>query len=90
MSLAPRLECDNSSALLANTRLPSIPAERIRSRSPLRSGQHHIDLPAASLGTYQPLAPIEHGRFGAVPGSHLRRGGFPGHRHRELAQRVTF
>ena len=45
MSLAPRLECDNSSALLANTRLPSIPAERIRSRSPLRPGHHHIDPP---------------------------------------------
>ena len=41
------------------------------SRSPLRSGHHHIDLPAAAAGTDQPLAPIEHGRFGAVPGSHL-------------------
>jgi hypothetical protein len=32
--------------------------ERIKSRSPLRSGQHHIDLPAAALA-HQPLAPIE-------------------------------
>jgi hypothetical protein len=35
------------------------------------SGQHHVDLPTAALRTHQPLAPIEHGRFGAVPGGHL-------------------
>src|SRR6516164_1382243 len=61
----------NSSALLVNTRLSSIPAERIKSRSPLGSGQHHVDLPAAALRAHQPLAPIEHGRLSAVAGSHL-------------------
>ena len=39
--------------------------------SSLGSGHHHIDLPAATLRTHQPLAPIEHGRFGAVPSCHL-------------------
>jgi hypothetical protein len=57
-------------------RIPSIPVERIKPRSPLRSGEYHIDLPAAALRTHQPLAPIEHGRFGAVPGSHLGGIGF--------------
>jgi hypothetical protein len=37
------------------------------------SSHHHIDLSAAAAGTDQPLAPIEDGRFGAVPSSH--RGG---------------
>jgi hypothetical protein len=32
---------------------------------------HHIDLPAAAFGTDQPLAPIRHGLFAAVPSSHL-------------------
>jgi hypothetical protein len=32
---------------------------------------HHIDLPAAAAEADQPLAPIEGGCFGAVPGSHL-------------------
>jgi hypothetical protein len=43
--------------------------------SPLRSRHHHVDLSAAAAGTDQPLAPIEHGRFGAVPSSHLGRVG---------------
>jgi hypothetical protein len=49
--------------------------DRIRSRSPLGSGEYHVDLPAAALRTHQPLAPIEHGRFGAVPSDHLGRVG---------------
>jgi hypothetical protein len=53
------------------------PDFRTRSRrarlSPFRSGHHHVDLPAAALGTDEPLAPIEHGRFGAIPSSHLSR-----------------
>jgi len=40
---------------------------------PLGSAYHHIDLAAAAAGTDQPLAPIEHGRFGAVPLGHLGR-----------------
>ena len=39
--------------------------------SSLRFGHHHIDLPAAAAGTDQRLAPIEHGRIGAVSRSHL-------------------
>src|ERR1700730_6004083 len=35
------------------------------------ASNHHIDLPAAAAGTDQPLAPIEHGCFGAVPSGHL-------------------
>src|SRR6516164_4563832 len=63
--------------------LTTIPAESIRSRSPLRSGQHHVGLPAAALRTHQPLAPVEHGDVGAVAGGHLGRGGFPGQCHLE-------
>ena len=33
----------------------------------------HIDLSAAAFGEDQLLAPIEHGRFGAVSGSQLYR-----------------
>jgi hypothetical protein len=32
---------------------------------------HHIDLTVAAVGIDHPLAPIEHGWFGAVPSSHL-------------------
>jgi cold shock CspA family protein len=32
---------------------------------------HDIHLPAAAFGADQPLAPVEHGRFGAVPSSHI-------------------
>ena len=38
---------------------------------PLGPAHHHIDPPAPASGTDQPLAPVEHGRFGAVPRSHL-------------------
>jgi hypothetical protein len=38
---------------------------------PLGPAHHHIDPPAAAARTDQLLAPIEDGRFGAVPGSHL-------------------
>ena len=34
-------------------------------------GHDHIDLTAAAFGADQPLAPIGHGRLGAVPSSHL-------------------
>ena len=56
----------------------SIPVCRLRRRSPLRFGHHHIELPAAAARTEQPLAPVKHRGVGAVPNSHLRRGGFPG------------
>jgi hypothetical protein len=36
----------------------------------------HIDLPVAAFGADQPLAPIENGRFDAVPSSHLAGIGF--------------
>ena len=39
--------------------------------SPLRSGYDHVDLPAAALGAEQPLSPIGHSRFGAVPLGHF-------------------
>jgi hypothetical protein len=39
--------------------------------SPLRPGYDHIDFAAAAFGADQPLAPIDHGRFGAVASSHL-------------------
>ena len=32
---------------------------------------HDIHLPAAAFGADQPLAPVEHGCFGAVPLGHL-------------------
>jgi hypothetical protein len=35
------------------------------------ASNHHIDPPAPAAGTDEPLAPIEHWRFGAVPSSHL-------------------
>jgi hypothetical protein len=38
---------------------------------PSRAAHHHIDLAAAAAGADQPLAPIEHGGIGAIPGSHL-------------------
>jgi hypothetical protein len=38
---------------------------------PLSPAHHRIDLPAAAVRTDEPGAPIEHGRFGAVPSSHL-------------------
>jgi hypothetical protein len=37
----------------------------------LAPAHHHIDLPAAAAGADPPLAPIEHGRFAAIPSSHL-------------------
>lgn len=40
-----------------------------------RSGYDHIDLTAAALGADQPLSPIGHGHFGAVPLGHLGRVG---------------
>jgi hypothetical protein len=43
--------------------------------SPLRPGHDHIDFAAAAFGTDQPLTPIEHGHFGAVPLGHLGRVG---------------
>jgi hypothetical protein len=44
--------------------------------APLSRGHDHIDFAAATAGTDQPFAPIEHGRFGAVPCSHLGGIGF--------------
>jgi len=39
---------------------------------PLLGASHrHIGLAAAAARTDEPLAPIEHGRFGALPSSHL-------------------
>jgi hypothetical protein len=38
---------------------------------PLRPGHNHIDLAAAAAGADQPFPLIEHGRFGAIPSSHL-------------------
>ena len=43
--------------------------------SPLRSGQHHIDPPAAALRTYKPLAPVDPGRLGAVHSGHVSGAG---------------
>jgi hypothetical protein len=40
-----------------------------------RASNHDIHLPAAAFGADQPLAPIGHGRFGAVPLGHLGRVG---------------
>jgi hypothetical protein len=37
----------------------------------LGASNHHVGLPAAAAGTDEPLAPIEHGRFGTIPSSHL-------------------
>jgi hypothetical protein len=39
------------------------------------TGHDHIDFAAAAFTADQPLAPIEHGRFGAVANSHLGRFG---------------
>jgi hypothetical protein len=44
--------------------------------TPPRPAHHHIDLPAAATGADQPFAPIEDGRFGAVPSSHFGGIGF--------------
>ena len=41
----------------------------------LRPRHYHIRLTAAAARTDQPLAPIEDGRFGAIPSSHLGRVG---------------
>jgi hypothetical protein len=41
----------------------------------LGSAYDHVDLTAAALGADQPLAPIGHGRFGAVLLGHLGRVG---------------
>jgi hypothetical protein len=41
----------------------------------LGSAYDHIDLTAAALGADQPLTPIGHRRFGAVPLGHLGRVG---------------
>jgi hypothetical protein len=38
---------------------------------PLRPGHDHIDFAAAASRTGEPLAPIEDGRFGAVPSGHV-------------------
>ena len=43
------------------------------SLSPLGPGHDHVDLSAAAFGADQPLAPIEHGHFGAVLSSYLGR-----------------
>jgi len=42
-------------------------------RSPSGPGHDHINLPSAAFGAHQFLAPIEHGRCGAVPSGHLGR-----------------
>jgi hypothetical protein len=51
--------------LAMNAALVSCTATAAPSRSP------PIHLPAAAAGTDEPPAPIEHGRFGVVPGSQL-------------------
>jgi hypothetical protein len=38
---------------------------------PAGPAHHHIDLPAAAAGADQALAPVEDGRFGAVPSGYL-------------------
>jgi hypothetical protein len=43
---------------------------------------HHSGLAAPASGTDQPIAPLENGRFGALPSSHLGE-----HRRCDLAQR---
>ena len=77
-----RCASDRFLNLLPNNRTPGRVGRRQNARQPRRqhplagsdgpaslgSGRH---LPAATFGTDQPLAPIEHGRFGAVPRSHL-------------------
>jgi hypothetical protein len=52
-------------------REPGRDGRALRSLCPPLTGNHHIDLPAAALRTDQPLAPIEHWHFGAIPSSHL-------------------
>jgi len=37
----------------------------------LCAGHHHVGITTAAAGTHQPLAPIEHGRFGTVASTHL-------------------
>jgi hypothetical protein len=40
-------------------------------RVALGSAYDHIDMTAPAFGAHQPIAPTEHGSFGAVPRSHL-------------------
>ena len=37
----------------------------------LGSSNHHIDFTAATAGTDEPVAPIEHGRLGAISSGHF-------------------
>ena len=50
---------------------PSLVAHLGRGVKSTRTDIGKINAPAAASGTDQPLAPIEHGRFGTVPGRHL-------------------
>jgi hypothetical protein len=43
--------------------------------APLRPGHNHIDFAAAAAGADEPIAPIEHGRFGASASSHFQADG---------------
>jgi hypothetical protein len=55
-----------------NQREAAPPASTCRRRSaPALAGNHHIDLMTAAFGAHEPILPIEHGRFGAIPSSHL-------------------
>jgi hypothetical protein len=55
--------------------LPGVSVRSSRLPVTLRPGHDHIDFAAAAFGTDEPIAPVEHGRFGAVPRSHLGRPG---------------
>ena len=66
----------------AVTRQPSLrrgtwiivnPLNRLETLSPLRSGDDHIRLPAAALGTDQPLTPIENRFLRTISISYLSR-----------------
>jgi hypothetical protein len=54
---------------------PGRATARLTALSLLGSAYDHIDLTAAAFGADQPLAPIGHGRFGAVLLGHLGRVG---------------
>ena len=46
------------------------------SLSPLGTAHHHIDLTATTLRAHQAIAPVKHGRIGAVALCHLGGLGF--------------